>query len=778
MAIVSCPECGKKLKIADTSVGKKVKGPCGHVFVADMEGAAAAPPKPAAPTKPAVAPEKVYVSCTECGAKLKVATTSLGKKMKCPKCTAVFVANLPADAPAKKPAPEVVFDDEEPAPKAAGKAKAVVKDDDMDDFLSFAQADAAAETERESSFSDEDDMPKPKGKAKKSWDEDEDEDDMPKPKGKAGKKPGKPTRSGDAKPVYPSRLVPTLLATLLLLVFGGLVGAIFFDINVAKIIGLPEPKQVKAAPPIKIDVVQGKGKGKEAKDKDKDKGPETPDLSPEEKINAAKDQLNGLTAATQTFKLKNGEYPKTLNELVESKPPFLQGKNAIIDPWKQAYQYDPEGPKNDGARPDIWTITPDKELIGNWPKETVDPKDKDKGKEPKVESVKLDGAWKVESAEAMGKPVKEFAGGRFVFADGKISGPEMDKAPYVVDESKNPKWLTVTVAGPEAVKLETIFKVEGDRMWWCFPGPGKDDKPGPRPTSFDAKDAMLVILKRSSDTEAKAKTPGIDHRLSGINLKQIGLALHNFHDANNALPAAIFDGNGKPLLSWRVAILPYIEQQELYQEFDLTKSWDDPHNKKLLAKMPKIYVVPGTDAAKGLTHYRALIGPGTVMEPIKDENGKLAGRNLTQLPDGTSNCIVIVEAKDSTEWTRPDDLPYDPKGPLPKFGVAPDGFNALFADAAVRLIRPTVPDEVLRPYLTCNNGTPRTSLDLKDFPKEKGKDKDDAKDLKDKDKSPDSKDLKDKDKSPDSKDLKDKTPDSEDLKDKDKSPDSKDAKAS
>src|SRR5215468_9218912 len=102
MAIVSCPECGKKLKIADTSVGKKVKGPCGHVFVADSGSSAAVT---AAPPAPAIAPEKVYVACSECGAKLKVATTSLGKKMKCPKCSAVFLANLPDEAPAKKAPP-------------------------------------------------------------------------------------------------------------------------------------------------------------------------------------------------------------------------------------------------------------------------------------------------------------------------------------------------------------------------------------------------------------------------------------------------------------------------------------------------------------------------------------------------------------------------------------------------------------------------------------------------------------------------------------------------
>ena len=118
MAIVSCPECGKKLKVADTSVGKKVKCICAAVFVAEEAGAAPASPPPA---------EKVLVACTECGAQLKVSATSLGKKVKCPKCGEAFVAAVEKAAPklaAKKPAPppepEFGFqNDEEEAPRPA-----------------------------------------------------------------------------------------------------------------------------------------------------------------------------------------------------------------------------------------------------------------------------------------------------------------------------------------------------------------------------------------------------------------------------------------------------------------------------------------------------------------------------------------------------------------------------------------------------------------------------------------------------------------------------------
>jgi hypothetical protein len=201
------------------------------------------------------------------------------------------------------------------------------------------------------------------------------------------------------------------------------------------------------------------------------------------------------------------------------------------------------------------------------------------------------------------------------------------------------------------------------------------------------------------------------------NLKQIALAMHSHHDVYKYLPPAgissINDPNGKPLLSWRVAILPFIEQQGLYQQFDLNQPWDHPTNKKLIDKMPAIYMVAGSDAKDGETHFRVLVGPGTVFEERKGAGGRQVGARLFQIPDGTSNTIMVVEARDPIIWTRPDDLPYDPKGALPKFGVSNDGFHAAFADGSVRFIRAGVPEDVLRIYLTGNNGIPRPPLDDK-----------------------------------------------------------------
>ena len=100
------------------------------------------------------------------------------------------------------------------------------------------------------------------------------------------------------------------------------------------------------------------------------------------------------------------------------------------------------------------------------------------------------------------------------------------------------------------------------------------------------------------------------------NLKQIALAMHKYHDANNSFPKpAITDKDGKPVLSWRVAILPYIEQAELHNKFKLDQPWDSPHNKALLQEMPTTYLCPSrSNAALSTTTYRVFSGKGALFE--------------------------------------------------------------------------------------------------------------------------------------------------------------------
>jgi prepilin-type processing-associated H-X9-DG protein len=187
------------------------------------------------------------------------------------------------------------------------------------------------------------------------------------------------------------------------------------------------------------------------------------------------------------------------------------------------------------------------------------------------------------------------------------------------------------------------------------------------------------------------------------NLKQMALAFHNFHSAENHFPpAAITDKDGKPLLSWRVAILPYLEQQDLYSKFHLDEPWDSPHNKALIPLMPATYACPsGMANQPHTTFYRVYTGKQTVFEGNE-------GQGIAGITDGTSNTLLVVEATAAVPWTKPDELRLDPdpEKPLPKFEGKnhPGGFNAAFGDGSVRFIKNSIDPVVLRALITRNGG--------------------------------------------------------------------------
>jgi hypothetical protein len=180
------------------------------------------------------------------------------------------------------------------------------------------------------------------------------------------------------------------------------------------------------------------------------------------------------------------------------------------------------------------------------------------------------------------------------------------------------------------------------------------------------------------------------------NLKFIGLAMHNFTKRNGGrLPAAAIRKGDKALLSWRVAILPWLEEFALYGRFHLDEAWDSPHNMALLKEMPRVYtpVVP-KDMPPYSTYYQGFVGPGSLFD------GK-EGTRIADVIDGIRPTLMIVEAAHPVPWTKPEDVPYDEAKPLPKLGGQfEDGAYVVFADGSARLLNRKIAPETLRTLIT------------------------------------------------------------------------------
>ena len=172
------------------------------------------------------------------------------------------------------------------------------------------------------------------------------------------------------------------------------------------------------------------------------------------------------------------------------------------------------------------------------------------------------------------------------------------------------------------------------------------------------------------------------------NLRQLSLAALNFESSHQHFPTnAIYSDAGEPLLSWRVAILPFLEQNDLYERFNLDEAWDSPNNIALLPLMPRIYAHPSV--SPGMTNFLAISGEGTIFE-LADQTVSFGN-----LPDGSSNTILfaVADADQAVEWTKPADLVFDPSNPKSGLGGLEDGgFNVSFADGSTEFIPNSIAD--------------------------------------------------------------------------------------
>ena len=213
-----------------------------------------------------------------------------------------------------------------------------------------------------------------------------------------------------------------------------------------------------------------------------------------------------------------------------------------------------------------------------------------------------------------------------------------------------------------------------------------------------AKATALVAVPVQQVREATRRTECVN------NLKTLGLAMHNYHSAHSAFPAAYSTSkDGKPLLSWRVQILPFLDEQKLYDEFHHDEPWDSPRNKALIAKMPKVYTCPSGNKAlanEWKTTYLTPRGPATLFPGAK-------GLPIKEVTDGSSNTILVVDAADelAVTWTKPDDWthvePFTTKG---FFGHHRGGTDVLMADGSVHFFKDSTNPKILQGLTTRNGG--------------------------------------------------------------------------
>jgi Protein of unknown function (DUF1559) len=216
-------------------------------------------------------------------------------------------------------------------------------------------------------------------------------------------------------------------------------------------------------------------------------------------------------------------------------------------------------------------------------------------------------------------------------------------------------------------------------------------------------------------------------RISTNNLKQIALAMHNFHASFDQFPPAVIYGpEGKPWHSWRVLILPYLDRADLYNTYDFSQPWDSPRNKALIDQMPSVYRDPIHGQARDTyTNYAAVVGPGAIFRPegakqIDPKTPPLGngGVGVRDIVDGTSNTLMVapVEPGRKIPWTKPEDIEVgpafsgfgQPKGiAAPYTFLGPGGGKAapvVFADGSVRMIGGSVNRLVLDALITCAGG--------------------------------------------------------------------------
>ncbi|HEX3148005.1 MAG TPA: sigma-70 family RNA polymerase sigma factor [Gemmataceae bacterium] len=281
--------------------------------------------------------------------------------------------------------------------------------------------------------------------------------------------------------------------------------------------------------------------------------------------------------------------------------------------------------------------------------------------------------------------------------------------------------------------------------WGAGQGPG-----GPPPRNSDP---VPVVEPAEKPAAVERNADYAQRQRSLKNLRAIMLAMHNYHDANGKFPTDITDKTGKPLLSWRVELLPYMEQDNFAKMFNRNEPWDSEHNLKLLSQMPDVFHVGFEPKEATHTYYQRFAIAGGLWGGSGDEGGGAGGPSgaatpgssgpgsstggaptppgpmggvgsgpppapaapastaprfplrMTEITDGTSNTLGLIEAGPPVPWTKPADIVYDAKKPLPPMtGPFANVRNAATLDGATHPLKLNIDEKTTRHLIEPNDG--------------------------------------------------------------------------
>jgi prepilin-type processing-associated H-X9-DG protein len=224
---------------------------------------------------------------------------------------------------------------------------------------------------------------------------------------------------------------------------------------------------------------------------------------------------------------------------------------------------------------------------------------------------------------------------------------------------------------------------------------------------------LLAVVFFAMRARTRADDRKVARLMCANNLKQIALAIRQYETVNGRFPPAyIADRNAKPMHSWRVLLLPYLGQQDLYDRYRFNEPWNSPNNQHITGLVLGLYQCPAQPAAKEpTTNYVMVVGPDTI-------SGGRDSRKIVEITDGLANTIMLVEVADSNiGWAEPKDLEFDrtnftingsKRTGISSYHVG--GANVALCDGTVRLLKNSTNPQLVKAMLTINGGESAPSV--------------------------------------------------------------------